>query len=309
MDRIRRLSHLLAAGVPGRRRRSETAEELRAHLEDLIEEARFLGLEGREAERHARRRFGRPDGVVRGLREANRRRLPVKTLAAAALVLVAILAARPWPPSAPSAPLAAAPEDPAGVLSRLDDGFLSARRDGDAIFAETYAGAGVRLRYEWFPGDEMIHAGGPAEGAGAEVLSALSERIVPLVPSAPSEWVADCRLSWDPEFPGSAILAEPVAAPGVAAFQALRIRLDAQNGFDRLEVLRDGRWLSCEMGLCSVDGRRAVVSTRLEGSSRSLVRRYALRDGIFRPAGFDVLFEDGAPRAELRPEPPAPSAL
>lgn len=65
-------STLEAAQVPGRRRREAIAEELRSHLEDMIEDARRSGLDGPEAEQWITGRFGNPGALGRAFSDVYR---------------------------------------------------------------------------------------------------------------------------------------------------------------------------------------------------------------------------------------------
>ncbi len=68
----------------------ETAEELRAHLEDAACELQLRGIEPRESEREAVRRFGASDDVAVALVAAHRRRVSGRRSLLAALVVAAI---------------------------------------------------------------------------------------------------------------------------------------------------------------------------------------------------------------------------
>ncbi len=93
----------------------ETAEELRAHLEDAACELQLRGIEPRESEREAVRRFGASDDVAVALAAAHRRRVSGRRPLLAALVVaaVAVLGSgvvvsahtpSPTPPMAPPTP-------------------------------------------------------------------------------------------------------------------------------------------------------------------------------------------------------------
>ena len=68
----------------------ETAEELRAHLEDAARELQLRGVDPRESEREAVRRFGASDDVAMALVAAHRRRIPGRRALSAALAVAAI---------------------------------------------------------------------------------------------------------------------------------------------------------------------------------------------------------------------------
>ncbi len=68
----------------------ETAEELRAHLEDASRDLQLRGVDPRESEREAVRRFGASDDVAVALVAAHRRRVPGRRPLLAALVVAAI---------------------------------------------------------------------------------------------------------------------------------------------------------------------------------------------------------------------------
>lgn len=55
---------ILLAKLPGKKRRREVEKELRAHLDDLAEEARSQGYDDETAARIVRLRFGQPADVA-----------------------------------------------------------------------------------------------------------------------------------------------------------------------------------------------------------------------------------------------------
>jgi hypothetical protein len=59
IDRI-----LSASGIVGRNRRLEVEREMRAHIEDIIEEERAAGRDEKEIERRVALRFGRPGEIA-----------------------------------------------------------------------------------------------------------------------------------------------------------------------------------------------------------------------------------------------------
>src|ERR1700730_18434782 len=59
IDRI-----LSASGIVGRNRRLEVEREMRAHIEDIIEEERAAGLDEKEIESRVALRFGRPGEIA-----------------------------------------------------------------------------------------------------------------------------------------------------------------------------------------------------------------------------------------------------
>jgi uncharacterized protein (UPF0335 family) len=58
---------ILLAKLPGNQRRCEVAKELRAHLDDLAEEARSQGYDDQAIARIVRMRFGEPEPPQRSL--------------------------------------------------------------------------------------------------------------------------------------------------------------------------------------------------------------------------------------------------
>ncbi len=68
----------------------ETAEELRAHLEDAACELQLRGIDPCESEREAVRRFGASDDVAVALAAAHRRRVSGRRSLLAALVVAAL---------------------------------------------------------------------------------------------------------------------------------------------------------------------------------------------------------------------------
>jgi hypothetical protein len=84
---------ILLANLPGNKRRREVAKELRAHMDDLAEEARSLGYDGDAAARLVRMRFGEPEEVAAAFASVYRpERLARCVLQSAILVSVSTMA-------------------------------------------------------------------------------------------------------------------------------------------------------------------------------------------------------------------------
>jgi hypothetical protein len=84
---------LASSGIVGTRRRGDVARELRAHLEDAIEEARTAGLGEVEIARLIARRFGGPEEIARQFADVYRaERRAIYFIAFFLLVVVALVA-------------------------------------------------------------------------------------------------------------------------------------------------------------------------------------------------------------------------
>ena len=84
---------ILLAKVPGNRRRREVEKELRAHLDDLAEEARSEGCDEQAAARIVRMRFGEPEEVAAAFSSAYApERLAKRILQSAVMVIVSTVA-------------------------------------------------------------------------------------------------------------------------------------------------------------------------------------------------------------------------
>jgi hypothetical protein len=101
-QRMTHLDHLVTrvmslAKLPGNKRGCEVAKELRAHLDDVIEEARSLGYDDEAAARIVRMRFGEPQeiaaafAVVYAPERWARRILQAAILFAASTIAVAVV--------------------------------------------------------------------------------------------------------------------------------------------------------------------------------------------------------------------------
>ncbi len=87
---------ILRAKLPGRKRGREVAEELRAHLDDLVEEMRSQGYDDEAAARMARMRFGEPQEIAAAFAsvyapERWARRIVQATLLCAASTMVVVV--------------------------------------------------------------------------------------------------------------------------------------------------------------------------------------------------------------------------
>ena len=84
---------ILLAKLPGNKRRREVEKELRAHLDDLAEEARSQGYDDEAAARIVRMRFGEPEEVAAAFASVYApERLAKRILQSAILVTVSTVA-------------------------------------------------------------------------------------------------------------------------------------------------------------------------------------------------------------------------
>jgi hypothetical protein len=79
---------VLLAKLPGNKLRSEIAKELRAHLEDLAEEARSYGYDEDASARMVKRRFGEPQEIASAFASVYAPERLAKRLAQAALLVI-----------------------------------------------------------------------------------------------------------------------------------------------------------------------------------------------------------------------------
>lgn len=80
---------ILLADLPGNKRRSEVAKELRAHLDDLAEEARSQGYADEAIARIVRMRFGEPEEVAAGFASVYKPERLAKRILQSAILLTA----------------------------------------------------------------------------------------------------------------------------------------------------------------------------------------------------------------------------
>src|SRR5690348_3045696 len=84
---------MLASGIVGHSRRSDAAREMRAHIEDIIDEERAAGCGEKEIERIVSLRFGRPDQIAGQFGNVYRKeRIALSLLSYSLLAVISILA-------------------------------------------------------------------------------------------------------------------------------------------------------------------------------------------------------------------------